>query len=91
MRNQADKSKPRLTALASNGVTDGFGWVEDKHRRLEERLKELKDKASEVQLQNFENEVLSQAIFLVKFNTAKTIKLCDAIFKSAHLEVLEKL
>jgi len=27
----------------------------------------------------------------VKFNTAKTIKLCDAIFKSAHLEVLEKL
>lgn len=30
-------------------------------------------------------------MFLVKFNTVKTIQLCDAIFKSAHLEVLEKL
>ncbi len=28
---------------------------------------------------------------MVKYNTVKTIKLCDAIFKSAHLEILEKM
>lgn len=46
MRNQTDKSKPKLTALASNGKADGFGWVEEKHKKLEERAKDLKDKAS---------------------------------------------
>ena len=59
MRNQADKSKPKLTALQQNGISDGYGWVEEKHKRLEEKVAESKDKASQVQLQNFENEILS--------------------------------
>lgn len=91
MKNRADSEKPKLNALSTNGITDGFGWVEEKHKKLEEKVKDLKDKASQVQLKNFENEVLSQVLFLARFSTAKTIKLCDAIFKSNHLEVLEKL
>ena len=59
MRNQADKSKPKLTALQQNGISDGYGRVEEKHKRLEEKVAESKDKASQVQLQNFENEILS--------------------------------
>ena len=92
MKNKDDSNnQTKLSVVTNMGEIDGFKWIQQKYEKLEERVNESKDKASVLQLENFEKEVLNQALFLVKFNTFKTIQLCDAIFKSAHLDILEKL
>lgn len=89
MQNKDGSQKPKLTVKTNKGEIDGFEWIENRYTSLDMRAQ--KDSVASQQLENFKREIFSQAFYLVKVNTIKTIKLCEAIFKSAHLEVIEKM
>ena len=89
MQNKDEKKRPKLSVKTKKGEIDGFEWIRNRYESLDQKAHE--DSTALQQLQTFQREIFSQAFYLVKANTIKTIQLCEAIFKSAHLEVIEKM
>ena len=73
-------------------IEKGFAWITEKHKCLKSRIADQSEESKDsYELKCFEREVLNKAETLVNLDPAKTVQMCEVIFESKHLDMINRL
>jgi len=73
-------------------IEKGLAWITEKHKCLKSRIADQSEESKDsYELKCFEREVLNKAETLVTLDPAKTVQMCEVIFESKHLDMINRL